>query len=129
MNRERFEFLLDAYGADFRRWPAADRTAGEAFAAKHAEEASEAIRAAGALDRALDAARDDAIDTALLARRILRQRPRPWIDRRAAIALAACAVFGIALGYGAGTLAPAPDFDDAYFAAAFEAPFAIGDEG
>jgi hypothetical protein len=46
------------------------------------------------------------------------------------LALAACAVFGIVLGYGGGMLAPLADQDDGYFTAAFEAPFDDdGDDG
>jgi len=43
------------------------------------------------------------------------------------LALAACAVFGVVLGYGGGLLAPPPLEDDVHFTMAFEAPF--GDEG
>lgn len=130
MDRERFEVLLDAYGADFRRWPADARAAGEAFAAANADAAG-LWREAQALDRALNLAAD-APDTGALASRILATAPRgrAGFDARAALALAACAVFGVVLGYGGGMLAPLADQDDGYFAATFEAPFAeIGDEG
>jgi ferric-dicitrate binding protein FerR (iron transport regulator) len=128
MNRERFDHLLAAYGGDFSRWPAEERAAAAIFVAQDAEAAA-ALREAQALDRALG--RNETSDTSALAARILAQAPRarPWLDRRAALALAACAVFGIVLGYGGGMLAPAPDVDDAYFAAAFEAPLLIGEEG
>lgn len=130
MDRERFEVLLDAYGADFRRWPTDKRAAGEAFAAQDAG-ASGLLREAQALDRALKLAAD-APDTSALASRILAAAPRrrAAFDTRAALALAACAVFGIVLGYGGGMLAPLADQDDGYFTAAFEAPFDDdGDEG
>jgi ferric-dicitrate binding protein FerR (iron transport regulator) len=130
MDRERFEVLLDAYGADFRRWPEDSRAAGEAFTAQDAEAAS-LLREAQALDRALSLA-DDAPDTSALASRILATAPRrrSAFDTRAALALAACAVFGVVLGYGGGMLAPLADRDDGYFTAAFEAPFGDdGDEG
>lgn len=129
MDRERFEHLLAAYGADFRRWPEADRAAGETFAREHAD-ASTARNAASDLDAALDAVLEEPPDTSLLARRILKAAPqRPWINARAAIALAACAVFGVIVGYSGGLLAPTPDFDDSYFASAFEAPAMLEDEG
>ena len=130
MDRERFDHLLAAYGGDFRRWPEEDRAAAAAFAAKNPDMAA-SLKEAHALDRALDQARGELVDTSALAARLLAQAPRqaPWLDRRAMLALAACAVFGLVLGYGGGRLAPAADADDAFFAAAFEAPFAIGDEG
>jgi hypothetical protein len=67
-----------------------------------------------------------------LAERILAQAPRvlrPAFDRRAMLALAACAVFGVVLGYGGGLFAPAPVEDEAFFTMAFEAPLAAEDEG
>jgi hypothetical protein len=129
MDRERFEHLLAAYGGDFRRWPAEERAAAAVVVAQDAGVAA-AVADAQALDRALDQARSETGDTSALAARILAQGPRahPWLDRRAMLALAACAVLGIVLGYGGGLLAPA-EIDDAYFAAAFEAPLLIGEEG
>ena len=130
MDRERFEHLLAAYGGDFRRWPAEERAGASVFAAQNAE-AMAALKEVQALDGALDQARTDQGDTSALAARILARAPRAqaWLDRRAMVALAACAVFGVVLGYGGGRLAPAADADDAYFAAAFEAPLPIGEEG
>jgi hypothetical protein len=130
MDRERFEVLLDAYGTDFRRWPANARAAGEAFAAQDAGAAA-SLREAQALDRALDLVANTP-NTSALVSRILAAAPRrrAGFETRAALALAACAVFGIVLGYGGGMLAPLADQDDGYFTAAFEAPFDDdGDEG
>jgi hypothetical protein len=129
MDRERFAHLLDAYGGDFKRWPAEERASAAAFAAQDAD-AARLLAEARALDAALDAGRETAAPSPDLAARILAQAPRPErraFDRRALIALAACAVFGVVIGYGGGLLAPAPEEDDAYFTMAFEAPF--GDEG
>jgi hypothetical protein len=126
MDRERFDHLLEAYGADFARWPEHERAAAAAFAAQNPDVAG-AMREARALDAALDLAGDEP-DTALLAKRILRSAPKPAFNVRAALALAACAIFGVLLGYGGGRLAPLADEDDAYFATAFAAP-APGDEG
>jgi hypothetical protein len=128
MDRERFDNLLAAYGGDFRRWPAEERAGAALFAVESAEAAA-ALKEAQTLDSALDQARGEP-DTSALAARILAQAPRGDVgfDRRALLALAACAVFGIVLGYGGGMLAPA-DVDDGYFSAAFEAPLLIGDEG
>ena len=114
MDRERFAELLDAYGADFRRWPAAVRAE------------------AGSLDALLDSVRGETRPSTDLAARILAAAPRaqrPAFDRRAMLALAACAVFGVLIGYGGGMLAPAPAEEDSYFSMAFEAPSAFEDEG
>jgi hypothetical protein len=131
MDRERFEHLLDAYGADFRRWPSETRAAAAAFAAQDPEAAA-LLSEARSLDRVLDTAREAGAPSPGLAARILAQAPRAAaraFDRRAMLALAACAVFGIVLGYGGGLLAPAPVEDEAYFTMAFEAPFGFEDEG
>lgn len=134
MNRERFDQLLAAYGADFRRWPAEARAEGEAFAA-HGDEVADAIRAARALDGALDAGGASVAPSPALASRILaaapKQRLRTDFDRRAGWALAACALLGVMLGFGGGMLAPVADSDDSYFSAAFAAPQMVspGDEG
>ena len=129
MDRERFNHLLEAYGGDFRRWPAEERAGAAVFVAQDVEAAA-ALKETQALDRVFDQATAGPGDTSQLAARILAHAPRaqPWFDRRAVLALAACAVFGVVLGYGGGLLAPA-DADDAYFAAAFEAPFLIGEDG
>jgi len=130
MDRERFEHLLAAYGGDFRRWPAQERASAAAHAAQNAEAAA-ALKQAQTLDRALDDARGEVGDISALAARILAAAPRAesWLGRRARLALAACAVFGVLLGYGGGLMAPAAASEEAYFAAAFEAPLLIGDEG
>ena len=130
MNRERFEQIVAAYGADSRRWPEAERAQAEAFAAATPDAAALVADEAG-LDRVLDqAARTP--DTSTLAARILAQARAHGVrafDTRAIIALAACAVFGVIIGYGGGQFAPVSDADDYYFSAAFEAPLFDGDEG
>ncbi len=134
MNRERFDHLLEAYGADFRRWPAEERAAGEAFGAAHAGEVAGAMAAARGLDSALDAAVAGEPTPALSAR-ILVAAPKPRVrtgfDQRAGWALAACALIGVMLGFGGGMLAPVADNDDSYFSSAFAAPqmMSPGDEG
>ena len=132
MDRTRFETLLEAYGADFSRWPADVRDAAAVFVAQNAD-AADVLAEARALDAALEPARG-VPDTSALAARILANAPRrsaqTGFDRRALMALAACAIFGVVLGFSGGLLAPLPPMedDDAYFATAFEAPM-IGDEG
>jgi hypothetical protein len=128
MDRERFEHLLEAYGATFSRWPASERAAGAAYAAQHANEVAAAIAQASALDEALAGAKAEPTDIAALSARILAAAPKRRFDTRAVWALAACAVFGVLAGYGGGLLAPPSTQDDAYFAMAFEAPLP-GEEG
>lgn len=130
MDRTRFEHLLEAYGADFARWPARERVAAAEYAAAHAKEFASQLQDAGALDAALDAARGPAPDVSALSARVLARAPKPapGFDRRAGWALAACAVFGAMLGYGGGLMAPASPAEDEYFIMAFEAPFP-GEDG
>lgn len=54
MNLERFAVIVDAYGADPRRWPAAERDAAQSFAASDAQ-AAVLLADALALDASLDA--------------------------------------------------------------------------
>jgi len=134
MDRQRFDHLLEAYGADFKRWPEAEREVGAAFAAAHPGDVSEALQAAVALDGALDARRVEPGAPELLAARILAAHKRQrtsGLDWRAVAALAACGVFGIVLGYSGGLMAPLAYEDEDYIASVFEAPFAgfEGDEG
>ena len=132
MDRTRFEQLLEAYGADFDRWPEAERAQAAAFAGAHGDELAQALAEARAMDALLKASAEDAPDVELLTRRILRGAPSQSVrfDRRAGWALAACAIFGVLIGYGGGLLAPLADDDAGYFTAAFEAPsVSSGDEG
>lgn len=130
MNRERFEHLLAAYGADFARWPDGERAAGEAFARSNAAETAEALSAERSLDDALTILKTEQVDLDALMAKVIAGAPRarPVFDRRAMLALAACAVFGVLIGYGGGLLAPAPEMDEAYFAMALEAPW-TGEDG
>ncbi|MDX2275352.1 MAG: hypothetical protein NW206_07855 [Hyphomonadaceae bacterium] len=116
MNAERFKAIVEAYGADEKRWPEAERSAAMAFAAR--PEAQKLLAEARALDALLDASEDtepvslgfvrSAISAApanlafarggmsASARAPVRQ-PLSW---RPLAALAACAVFGLVLGLG-----------------------------
>lgn len=131
MDRTRFEHLLEAYGADFARWPASERAAGAAYAEQHANAVAPLLRDARALDGALNEARGLAPDVAKLSARVLAAAPKQaqGFDRRAGWALAACAVFGVMLGYGGGLMAPAAAAEEEYFLMAFEAPFMEPGEG
>ena len=54
MDASRFEQLASAYGADFRRWPAAEREAAVAFATEHRTESERLLFGARMIDAALD---------------------------------------------------------------------------
>lgn len=133
MNRERFEQLLDAYGADPKRWPSAERAAGEAYAAEHVAEVAGLIAAARTLDATMDAAREVVKPDPARVAAILAKAPKPaaGVSPIARWALAACALLGVTLGYGGGLMAPAAmaEDDGYYLSTAFEAPLAIEDDG
>jgi hypothetical protein len=111
MDAARFRAVLEAYGAHPDRWPAGEREAVEAFAEKHPSAAAPLIADAKALDAALGSAHNEpAPGYELLAARVLRRRPAPEaLDRRALMALAACAIFGVLIGYGGALLTPPGD--------------------
>lgn len=99
----RFEALLDAYGAERRRWPAERRGAAEALLARSAE--ARALHAAAArLDALIDTAAVEPAPAHLVGR-VIAAAPRPktrdgwfagWL--RPAAGLAFAAVLGLALG-------------------------------
>jgi hypothetical protein len=105
----RFRDLIDAYGADPKRWPPDERAAAEALIAR-SPEAAALRRAAAALDALLDQAPAPAaprLEATMLAARIARapqETIRPallrfqdefWIR---AVGLAAAAVIGFVVG-------------------------------
>jgi hypothetical protein len=135
MDRARFEYLLDAYGADFRRWPFDERASAEAFARENAEALAPLLEGAHALDAKLSSAGVAQAPSVGLSGRVLAAAPRARVTPQrtnfapAGWALAACTLLGALIGYGGGAFAaPAADQDD-YFAAAFEAPPAVIDAG
>jgi hypothetical protein len=68
MKLERFLYLLDAYGADLRRWPEADRTPGQLLLATSADAARaqrEAVRLDSLLRRAAPAISDASVERVL----------------------------------------------------------------
>ena len=107
MNRDRFAGLADAFGADLRRWPEAERDAARAFRAAQPAICESLLAEAGRLDAALDeiAAFQP---SAALRERILAAAPearRPWFSlgrfRRAAPWLAPGAGLAAACAAGA----------------------------
>lgn len=139
MNRERFEQVLAAYGADSKRWPEAERAALMAFIVANSEAAT-MLAEAQAVDALLDAAREPLAANPQLASRILNAAPRKIVrvasfDTRARWALAACALLGVIVGYGGGRFAPSAPAEDteAMALAALDAAFGdaawLGEEG
>jgi hypothetical protein len=118
MNFARFKELVDAYGGDPKRWPAAERAAAEDFAARDPA-ARAALDEAARLDALLDAmtVKAPAVDPARIAAAAsaaaqepagnvvplarARKAPRPALARwgRGA-ALAAATVAGFVIGMG-----------------------------
>ncbi len=128
MDRTRFQHLLEAYGADFKRWPADERGSAAIFASQHRAEAEAMLAHARTLDAVLDGAAAVDVPESLTARVLARRPARPVFDRRALMALAACAVFGVAAGFGGGLMAPAAQADAGYLAVAFEPPLDLLEE-
>lgn len=118
MDRARFDTIVAAYGADPRRWPSHERDAAQALAAREQVD----LRDARVIDALLDASPSLAAPSDLLAARILRAAPKQPARLAPVWALAACAVFGVMLGYGAGLRAPLAVDVEPVLAAAFGAP-------
>ena len=105
MTAERFLALTAAYGADWRRWPADERAAAEAFVAARADTARPALAEADLVDAWLHrsptpqvsmALRDRVLAAAASAGGQVGRTGRVWIDRLslafgASWAAAACA--------------------------------------
>lgn len=76
LTRDRFVALAAAYGADPRRWPAAERAAAEALLARDRADAPAVLTPEGRLDAWLDAYAVPAPSAALIDR-ILASAPQP----------------------------------------------------
>lgn len=102
MNTERFISLIDAYGAEPRRWPESERDAALTLAREN-EAAGAHWRAAASLDRVLDEAGVRG-PSAALRQRVLgfAPRPRPAYRRVSwwapGASLAAAGVAGLMIG-------------------------------
>jgi hypothetical protein len=126
MNRERLDELIDAYGADPVRWPAAERAAAQALLAR-TPDARTRLAEAAALDSRLDSwpGSVPALDPARLAAAASAvPQPRPLSRPRTAIrwtpfawqgaaGLAAAALAGFLIGWsGLDTTLTAPTADN-----------------
>lgn len=76
MTPDRFRTIVDAYGAEPRRWPATEQAAAQAWVAAHPAEADAILAAAAPLDAWLAQDAIAAPDTALFAR-VLASAPSP----------------------------------------------------
>jgi hypothetical protein len=80
MNIQRFEQLVEAYGADPKRWPSSEREAARALAHAQAEHCGPLLEAAHVLDQALDCAPVGAPSLAL-RERVIGAAPRGRASR------------------------------------------------
>jgi hypothetical protein len=105
MTPERFHAIVDAYGADPRRWPAAERASAQAWASRHREEADAVLAESAWLDASLSS---DAIAPAgrALYRRIVAGAPLPearargFFPSRGRLWWSGAAIAGIGLAGG-----------------------------
>jgi hypothetical protein len=81
MTPERFRAIVDAYGADARHWPAAERADASAWAEQHRGEADALLAQAALLDAWLGSASVAAPEPALVER-IVASAPAPSRRRR-----------------------------------------------
>lgn len=116
MNRERFDSIVDAYGARPDRWPEAEREAAEAYLQAHPE-ARVALDAAAELDGLIKSAAIAPQPSEMLSARLLRAAPaRAVLDNwhRVAAAAALTLFLGIGGGYFGGGFLPDATSDAAY---------------
>ena len=143
MTPERFQTIVEAYGANARRWPEAERDSALEWASQHREQADVMLASSGELDDWLDADIVKPASTALFDR-IVDSAPaaRPWqFWRRPRMRWPGIAVAGVGVGV-AGGLAGAlivsfvlltaatttPVHDAAYLATGFTGPTSDGSD-
>lgn len=105
MNADRFQTLVDAYGADWRRWPEAEREAARAFS----ETAERQMFEARQVDAALDAFKaapvsHDLRDRVIAMATQLALKPRsirPFFGWAPRLGLAAACAAGVVVGLSA----------------------------
>lgn len=118
MDMARLAEILDAYGADPRRWPVEERAAAEALIADSPE--AEALREdAAAMDMLMDLSAAPAPSPELMARVLAAREPSGWLAVlwpfgpawQPVSAMAAAAALGIAIGVAAPDIV-IPDYGD-----------------
>jgi len=105
MTPERFHQIVEAYGADARRWPPHERAAAQAWARSHRVEADVALAQAAGIDAwlAADKVEPPSLE---LQRRIVERAPVRWLFARGRWWWSGAAVAGVGLlGGVAGALA------------------------
>jgi hypothetical protein len=126
---ERFRAIVDAYGADPRRWPEAERAQAREWAALHRGEAEAVLAEATCIDAWLGSAAvappDDVLHRRIVAsapgRRRLRQPARVWWSGVAAagIGLAGGLAGALAVSFFVLTGRPPAAPDSAYLTTSF----------
>ena len=99
MSVERFADLAEVYGGDVARWPEAERETARALLASQPARLETLLAQATRLDRLLDLAPAQSVDSALLGR-LIAAAPQPVSSARRWLA-----AMGAALGLGAAALA------------------------
>jgi hypothetical protein len=104
MTPDRFQTLVEAYGADARRWPDAERDTARAWAAQHPVEANAVLEHAAALDGWLDADRLAPMRAELIDRIVASApKPAPWMFwRRPRLQWSGVAIAGVGVGFAGG---------------------------
>lgn len=134
MTPERFRTIVDAYGADPRRWPEAERAAAEVWAEMHEAEANAVLAESASLDAWLTSHTVAPPERALVERVIADATPskRPRKDHRQRVRLwwqgAAFAGIGLAGGLAGGfavsffvlTGTPPPAHEVSYTTSSFD---------
>lgn len=125
MKAERFKAIVEAYGANPKRWPEAERARAQAFAAL--PEAVALLAEARRLDAMLDGSDEAAPVNLVFVRGAVASAPTPQaaLTWRPYAAMAACALLGLALGLGGARNALEQDAA----AMAFEIAFGGGETG
>ena len=121
MDNDRFNAILEAYGADPARWPDAERERATAFLQADSG-AKAAFDHAAELDAMIAPAAIAPVASDMLTARLLRSVPRPEIFgdwKHVAAAAALALVVGLGGGYASGALVPVSD-DEAYYEIAFD---------
>lgn len=108
MSVERFADLAEVYGGDVARWPEAERETARALLASQPVRLETVLAQATRLDRLLDLAPAQSVDSALLGR-LIAAAPQPVSSARrwlaglgAALGLGAAALAGVAAGVAVG---------------------------
>ncbi|OZI66892.1 hypothetical protein [Bordetella genomosp. 11] len=135
MTPERFRTIVDAYGADVRRWPEAERAAAQAWASAHRIQADRILAQAAPLDAWLDShavapparAMFDRIVAGAPARHPFWRRSRVWWSSAVFAGVGAAGAFAGACAVSLSMMvaaAPPPHHDAPWLETGFGSPVA-----